>query len=386
MIGCDRDRRARSRWLTSGPGVQLEEQLNKAGARRALGRRSRPMARAARSPRRSCVIDADHLGDRLAAVAEQWRDQPSVPGRGRDRRRRRPRASRRRTRGSRWSRRPRSSRRWSTAIQEAAKLRLASGMRWAVLRAARKLPPIEDAPARVAADAARRAQGRHRDPAHRAALARHPLRDADAAARRAPRASACSPSPSSRPRRSSTARSPCRRLVRLGPARSAADRAVPVDAGLDRRARASRPRSATSRRPPRRMLARAARAPARARRRGSSAARSTTSSRSRRSPSTRRSRTAYRLVGAAVRAEGARRGTTSRDLAALVKPMWELVEKARSVLVDHAARGRYHDWLRAEAARAPHGVGDRAARRSRPRRMRSRAGRPRSASGDVHRR
>jgi hypothetical protein len=29
-----------------------------------------------------------------------------------------------------------------------------------------------------------------------------------------------------------------------------------------------------------------------------------------------------------------------------VRPMWELVEKARSVLVDHAARGRYHDWLR----------------------------------------
>ena len=26
--------------------------------------------------------------------------------------------------------------------------------------------------------------------------------------------------------------------------------------------------------------------------------------------------------------------------------MWDLVEKARAVLVDHAARGRYHDWLR----------------------------------------
>jgi hypothetical protein len=39
----------------------------------------------------------------------------------------------------------------------------------------------------------------------------------------------------------------------------------------------------------------------------------------------------------------------AHDLAELqpqVKPMWELVEKARSVLVDHAARGRYHDWLR----------------------------------------
>ena len=34
------------------------------------------------------------------------------------------------------------------------------------------------------------------------------------------------------------------------------------------------------------------------------------------------------------------------ELAGTVKPMWDLVEKARSVLVDHAQRGRYHDWLR----------------------------------------
>jgi hypothetical protein len=34
------------------------------------------------------------------------------------------------------------------------------------------------------------------------------------------------------------------------------------------------------------------------------------------------------------------------ELAALVQPTWELVGKAHSVLVDHAQRGRYHDWLR----------------------------------------
>jgi hypothetical protein len=34
------------------------------------------------------------------------------------------------------------------------------------------------------------------------------------------------------------------------------------------------------------------------------------------------------------------------ELTAQVGPTWELVEKARSVLVDHAQRGRYHDWLR----------------------------------------
>ncbi len=42
---------------------------------------------------------------------------------------------------------------------------------------------------------------------------------------------------------------------------------------------------------------------------------------------------------------------TAHDLSELhaqVQPMWDLVEKARAVLVDHAARGRYHDWLRSK--------------------------------------
>ncbi|HLL25987.1 MAG TPA: J domain-containing protein, partial [Kofleriaceae bacterium] len=34
------------------------------------------------------------------------------------------------------------------------------------------------------------------------------------------------------------------------------------------------------------------------------------------------------------------------ELAPLAQPVWELVEKARSILVDDAQRGRYHDWLR----------------------------------------
>jgi hypothetical protein len=38
------------------------------------------------------------------------------------------------------------------------------------------------------------------------------------------------------------------------------------------------------------------------------------------------------------------------ELASTINPMWELVEKARSVLIDMAARGRYHDWLRAKMA------------------------------------
>jgi hypothetical protein len=34
------------------------------------------------------------------------------------------------------------------------------------------------------------------------------------------------------------------------------------------------------------------------------------------------------------------------ELTPLVEPTWQLVDKARAVLVDHAQRGRYHDWLR----------------------------------------
>jgi hypothetical protein len=34
------------------------------------------------------------------------------------------------------------------------------------------------------------------------------------------------------------------------------------------------------------------------------------------------------------------------DLRGEAQPIWDLVEKARAVLVDHAQRGRYHDWLR----------------------------------------
>jgi hypothetical protein len=33
------------------------------------------------------------------------------------------------------------------------------------------------------------------------------------------------------------------------------------------------------------------------------------------------------------------------ELEPLAQPIWDLVERARNVLVDHAQRGRYHDWL-----------------------------------------
>jgi hypothetical protein len=54
---------------------------------------------------------------------------------------------------------------------------------------------------------------------------------------------------------------------------------------------------------------------------------------------------AHRLVGARFSPQALGRYDLA-DLAGLVKPSWDLVEKARSVLVDHAQRGRYHEWLR----------------------------------------
>jgi hypothetical protein len=54
---------------------------------------------------------------------------------------------------------------------------------------------------------------------------------------------------------------------------------------------------------------------------------------------------AYQLVAARYAPQVLSRFDLS-ELAPLVQPTWELVEKARRTLVDHALRGRYADWLR----------------------------------------
>jgi hypothetical protein len=59
---------------------------------------------------------------------------------------------------------------------------------------------------------------------------------------------------------------------------------------------------------------------------------------------------AYRLVGARYSPRALQRFDLA-ELAPLVKPLWEEVEKARMTLLDHAARGRYMDWLRQNLAR-----------------------------------
>lgn len=141
-----------------GPGVQLEEALNQAGftAKWDGTRADGPVAAAGpgvsqvHSAPEVVLVDADRLGRRLGAVAEAWRDQPSVPGVvaiGSS-----PAARDQAPRARVTLLAPTASiATVSAAIREAAKLRLASGMRWPVLRAALGLPPAANEPAAWAA-------------------------------------------------------------------------------------------------------------------------------------------------------------------------------------------------------------------------------------------
>jgi len=128
-----------------GAGVQLEEGLLAAGlaarwdATQVDGPRSGDDAAVV-------VIDADHLGDRLLAVAEAWRGRASLPGviavgSSQTARQLAPRA--------RVTLLAPAAKTQTVvnAINEAAKLRHATEMRWPVLRAAVGLPPAADLPA-----------------------------------------------------------------------------------------------------------------------------------------------------------------------------------------------------------------------------------------------
>ena len=125
-----------------GAGVQLEEAVNQAGFE---ARWDAAQVDGPRGPSTQdvVVLDADHLGTRLAAVAEQWRDHPSVPGVI--------------AIGSSTIAREQapiahvsllspgvSTPTLANAIRDAAKQRLSSGMRWTVLRAALKLSPADN--------------------------------------------------------------------------------------------------------------------------------------------------------------------------------------------------------------------------------------------------
>jgi hypothetical protein len=121
-----------------GAGVQLEEVLNRAGFDAGWD------GAQADGPRGGTpdlvVLDADHLGKRLTEVATAWRDHISVPGLvaiGTSPTARELAPAARITLLSPTA----SANTLANALKEAAKLRLTAGLRWPVLRAALGLPP-----------------------------------------------------------------------------------------------------------------------------------------------------------------------------------------------------------------------------------------------------
>ena len=127
-----------------GAGVQLEEALNQAGF---TARWDQKQADGPRGPSQQevVVIDADRLGERLCSVTDAWRDHSSVPGvvaLGTSAVAREQAPIARVTLLSPSA----QTTTLAKAIREAAKLRLSTGMRWPVLRAALKLPPAANTP------------------------------------------------------------------------------------------------------------------------------------------------------------------------------------------------------------------------------------------------
>jgi hypothetical protein len=125
-----------------GTGVQLEEALNQAGFEARWDGAQADGPRGA-SAQEVVVVDADSLGTRLKEVADAWREHPSVPGVvaiGGSAAAREQAPAAHVTLLSPGA----SPQTLAKAIHEAAKLRLSTGMRWNVLRAALKLPQAEN--------------------------------------------------------------------------------------------------------------------------------------------------------------------------------------------------------------------------------------------------
>jgi hypothetical protein len=127
-----------------GAGVQLEEALNQAGFAARWDGAQADGPRGA-STQEVVLLDADHLGARLCSVTDAWRDHLSVPGvvaLGTSA------VAREQAPHARVTLLAPSAQTTTiaNAIREAAKLRLSTGMRWPVLRAALKLPPAANTP------------------------------------------------------------------------------------------------------------------------------------------------------------------------------------------------------------------------------------------------
>lgn len=324
-----------------GPAVQLEEQLNAAGVPSRWEAQHADGLRGGTGIMTCVLVDADHLGTRLAEVAEVWREHVSVPGvvaigSSAVAREQAPRA--RVTLVA-------PTAKTSTivaAIREAEKLRLAAGMRWTVMRAAVGLPP---APDQAAYWQATIAAARSVDlDIPRSALRWHVHHYATPTTRldqlRDERMLSV-PELGAIEKLDGTLT--VQKLVKFGPLDpSSTARFLWALASIGALELTPEIRDAAT--PERRVLAELR---AHLRARAARLERSTYYDVLELTPLAEYPdiEEAYRLVAWRFSPETLGQYDLA-ELAPQVTPMWELVEKARSVLVDHAQRGRYHDWLR----------------------------------------
>ncbi len=328
-----------------GTGVQLEEQLNRAGLVTTWDAAQADGPRGGGGVHAVVVIDADHLGKRLGEVCERWRDQPSVPG-----------VIAIGSSAVAIDQAPRArvtlvamTAKLTTivaAIHEAAKLRLASGMRWTVLRAAVGLPPVNDEPAawQPTLIAARKVDIE----IPRGALRWHANHYATSTARLdALRQDRLLTVPELGAADKLDGTLTVQRLVRFGPLDPPQTARFLWTMG-SMGALEFTPEVRDVATGERRMLAELR---SHLRARAARLERSTYYDVLELTPLAEypEIEEAYRRVAERFSPDVLSQYDLA-DLAAPVKPMWELVEKARAVLIDHPARGRYHDWLRAKTS------------------------------------
>jgi len=327
-----------------GAGVQLEEALNQAGFEARWDGAQADGPRGA-STQEVVVLDADHLGKRLGDIAEQWRDHASVPGViavGASATAREQAPIARVTLLSPSA----QTQTLANAIREAAKLRLSTGMRWVVLRAALKLPPIEN---ELDAWPTTLLHARNADlELARSALRWHvqhyitPTTILDQI-----RAERMLSVPELETIAHADGTKTVQTVVKAGPLDPAATARLLWTLG-SMGAIVFTPEVHDVATAPRRALDEI-RQHLRARQQ---LERSTYFDVLEVSPLAEypEIEAGYRLVGARYSPKALSRFDLA-ELASLVKPTWELVEKARSTLGDHAVRGRYTDWLRQNLAK-----------------------------------
>ena len=323
-----------------GAGVQLEEALNRAGfeARWDGSQADGPQGA---STLEVVLVDADHLGNRLCAVTDAWRDHASVPGvvalgTSPIARAQAPRA---RVTLLAPGAQPTTI---ANAVRDAARLRLSTGLRWPVLRAALQLPPATNTPE---AWPATLLHARNADlEVARSALRWHvqhyatPTEVYDQL-----REERMLTVPELETSAHVDGTKTVQTLVKAGPLDPAATARL-LWALASMGAIVLTPEVHDTATSPRRALAEIRR---HVRARSAWMARASYFDVLEISPLAEypEIEAGYRLVGARYSPKALARFDLA-ELAPLAKPIWDLVEKARMTLVDHAARGRYTDWLR----------------------------------------